>query len=75
MLFNVATAFGQNQSQVVYDTTINTEHINNSKYYSKTDLLIIDTLELWNYKLDTSYHGKYYEGFLQLYSFIKVAIL
>ncbi len=47
--------FGQN---FVFDTTKNNEHINSSKYYSKTDFTLIDTLSLWNYYLDTTYHGR-----------------
>ena len=42
----------------MFDTTKNNEPIDNSKYYSKTDFTLLDTLSLWNYLLDTTYHGR-----------------
>ncbi len=54
LLFGL-NSFGQG---FVFDTTIKRPPINSAAYYSKTNLLLIDTLQLWNYSLDTTYHGK-----------------
>ena len=54
----VATSiFGQTKPLLFFDTTDNNKQFNNNKYYSKTDFSIVDTLSLWNYKLDTTFKG------------------
>jgi hypothetical protein len=50
-----SNSFGQD---FVFDTTKERSSANDATYYSKTDFSIIDTLQLWNYLLDTAYHSK-----------------
>lgn len=54
-IFLASACFGQN---FVFDTMIRQPPINSRWYYSQTEFSRIDTLELWNYLLDTTYHGK-----------------
>lgn len=42
----------------VFDTTTKHPAITGARYYSKTDFSEVDTLQLWNYFLDTTYHGR-----------------
>jgi hypothetical protein len=58
LLIISTNCFGQIQPKLVFHTAINPTEVNNKKYYSKTDFSIVDTLSLWNYKLDTTYKGK-----------------
>ena len=58
LLIFATNCIGQTQSQIVFETTIISTEVNNKKYYSKTDFSIIDTLNLWSYKLDTTFKGK-----------------
>src|ERR1700730_17921425 len=51
------TAFAQALSKLNFDTTSNNK-FNISKYYSETGFSLVDTLDLWNYKLDTTYKGR-----------------
>lgn len=54
LLFSI-NSFGQS---FVFDTTIKRPPINSARYYAKTDFSHVDTIQLWNYLLDTTYHGK-----------------
>jgi len=56
LLFFGSIVFGQSQPSFVFDTA-NAKSLNNM-YYSKTDFSFVDTLDLWNYELDTTYKGK-----------------
>lgn len=57
-----ATNFSaQSQTKLIFDTTANAKQFNNSRYYAKTDFSFIDTIELWNYRLDTTYKPKQLE--------------
>ena len=47
--------FGQTSPLLFFDTTNNNRQFNNNKYYSKTDFSIVDTLSLWNFKLDSTF--------------------
>ena len=57
-IFSLLFALNSFGQSFVFDTTTNRPPINNSKYYSKTNFSLIDTVQLWNYLLDTAYHGK-----------------
>jgi len=58
LLIFATNCIGQIQSQIIFDTSIKPTEVNNKKYYSKTDFSFVDTLSLWNYKLDTTFKGK-----------------
>jgi hypothetical protein len=53
LIFSQTILFGQ----ITFDTTNKKQYRSTSSYYSKTDFSFTDTLELWNYKLDTAYKG------------------
>lgn len=56
LFFLFATnSFGQN---IVFDTSVKQSSLYSNRYYSKTDFNLVDTVALWNYILDTTYHGK-----------------
>jgi hypothetical protein len=44
--------------KIFFDTTVKADPLSNFAYYSKTDFTKIDTVNLWNYELDTSYKGR-----------------
>jgi hypothetical protein len=44
--------------KIFFDTTKKADLLSNFTYYSKTDFTKIDTVNLWNYELDTSYKGR-----------------
>jgi len=44
--------------KIVFDTAKKQSSLYSARYYSKTDLTLMDTLAFWNYVLDTTYHGR-----------------
>jgi hypothetical protein len=62
LLISGTIAFGQTQSKFDFDTTTYNKHFNSRKYYYKTDSSFVDLLNLWNYKLDTTFKGRKFDS-------------
>lgn len=44
--------------KIVFDTINHFSELNNSQFYKRTDFSTIDTIDLWNYDIDTTFHGE-----------------
>jgi hypothetical protein len=58
LVFSFSFALNSFGQGFVFDTTIKRTPINSATYYSETNFLVIDTIHLWKYLLDTTYHGR-----------------
>jgi hypothetical protein len=57
-LIFLSSAIYPQVGKMVFDTTSDSRRFNNHYYYSATDFSNIDSIELWNYKLNDNYHGE-----------------
>ena len=63
--FNSILLYSQSD-RILFDTTSKKNGLTNYGYYSKTDFTRIDTIELWNYELDTSYNVRNWDTLASL---------
>ena len=57
IFFFASLSIYSQSERIFFDTASSEKRFNNQIFYAKTDFTKLDTIELWNYQLDTSYKG------------------